>query len=360
MRKSAGILLLGLGMLFLVSASLNARSAPNLSYLMGTFLPGLLFLIFGLLLRREDIEKSGSANDHARVQQFKERGELGILVGVGTMFLGSGLGQQDPDRLLMGIAVSLIGSAAMLWGCVNYMRWKGYSGWFGVLGYLLLPGLIALACFPNRRKQLIQQRQAEDDIAVQRLIAADQASGWRYMLMLLPLGLIFLGVASLDGAMRSNLDPAEWQLVERPDLGFQVQMPGVPRLDQNTQPTPSGNVQVYKFSVMPKGKKELFMLIAIRFPESINQGIGGSQGVLALGRQDLMTSSQGKLKSESQIELNGYPGLEMEVLPPKGAIIKSRMYATDNQLYQASIHVPKIRLESDDVHKFFDSLQLAD
>lgn len=53
MRKTFGAILIGLGLLSIIISSLNARNAANPSYLSGTFLPGLVFLIFGLALRRE-------------------------------------------------------------------------------------------------------------------------------------------------------------------------------------------------------------------------------------------------------------------------------------------------------------------
>jgi hypothetical protein len=48
--KTASVILLVLGCLFLAVAGINARNAPSISYLMGSFLPGLLCLIVGLAL----------------------------------------------------------------------------------------------------------------------------------------------------------------------------------------------------------------------------------------------------------------------------------------------------------------------
>jgi hypothetical protein len=48
----------------------------------------------------------------------------------------------------------------------------------------------------------------------------------------------------------------------------------------------------------------------------------------------------------------------MEVVPPKGAIIKAQIYATTNQIYQVAVHVPQIRLTSADVQKFFEPFNL--
>ena len=101
------------------------------------------------------------------------------------------------------------------------------------------------------------------------------------------------------------------------------------------------------------------MIVAIRFPDDASDQLGGTAGLLEMGRQDFLIASKGQIQSEKQIALSGFPGLELEVLPPKGAIMRARIYATKHQVFQALVGVPKVRLSSDDVQKFFDSFQLS-
>jgi lipopolysaccharide export LptBFGC system permease protein LptF len=51
--KLVGILLIVLGVLLLGSAGISAPRAENASYLIGTFMPGLLCLIVGLILAQK-------------------------------------------------------------------------------------------------------------------------------------------------------------------------------------------------------------------------------------------------------------------------------------------------------------------
>jgi hypothetical protein len=158
--------------------------------------------------------------------------------------------------------------------------------------------------------------------------------------------------------IRSKIDPAEWKEVAPAQVGFQALMPGTPRQDHQTQQTPAGNIELDKFIVEPKGKNELFMVMSMRFPDAVGRALGGPQKLLELGRKDVLAASQGQLKSEKQITLNDWPGLEMEVLPATGGILKSRVYATNNQLYTVTVGVSQVRLSSEDVQTFFESFKL--
>jgi hypothetical protein len=378
--KAAGVVLLVLGLVFLALAGINASKAPNISYLVGTFLPGLVCLILGLILGQTmkqqpgshadeegaqaavadwDLCEHSSSADHARADAFKLSANLGIGCGIVLMFVGSTIAQGAEGKFLIGSLFVFAGFAWELWGCVNYMRWKGYSGWFGLFGYLLLPGLLILVCFPNRRKRALQKHSPDQIGEIEALLKEDRRPGYRFLLSLVPLGLLSITLGGLAFSIGSSIGAAEWKEVAAPEVGFHAFMPGTPRLEQNTQETPAGNVELHKFTVEPKGKRELFMIVSVRVPMDVSRELGGTERLLELGRQDLLSASQGQLLSERQIRLGSCPGLELEVLPPKGAIVKARIYATANQFYQVAVHVPRIRLASADVQKFFDSFRLS-
>jgi hypothetical protein len=156
----------------------------------------------------------------------------------------------------------------------------------------------------------------------------------------------------------SGIPAGNWKEVTHRELGFQVLMPGNPREEQKSQQTPVGNVETYKFTVMAMYGKEMYLIVTLRFPDAISQQMGGPEKLLQLAKQDVIVTSRGEIQSEKPIMMAGYPGLELEVSPEGGGIMRIRVYATRNQTYQVYAMIPKARQNSNDVERFLDSFLL--
>ena len=172
---------------------------------------------------------------------------------------------RGPESSLFGLTTWFGGWALAIWGCVNYARWKGHSGWFGLMGYLLLPGLIILVCLPNKRKRMRQTDESGLFAEMDRLVEQDRRSGHRYLLTLLPLGVLFVAAGAFVFVSQSNIDPAEWKVVAPPDAGFQALMPGALQQQQTLQETPAGKVELLKLAVQPTSKKEMYAIVSGTF-----------------------------------------------------------------------------------------------
>lgn len=78
-------------------------------------------------------------------------------VGVGFGLLGQVLGKVLMDStsqglVLLGSVVAIVAAIVFIWGCAQYAKAKGHSGWFGLLGLLWLIGLIVLFFLPDKHK----------------------------------------------------------------------------------------------------------------------------------------------------------------------------------------------------------------
>lgn len=50
--------------------------------------------------------------------------------------------------------IALIGMILFFYGLYNYAKAKGYSGWFALLGFLYIIGLVILVILPDKRKNV--------------------------------------------------------------------------------------------------------------------------------------------------------------------------------------------------------------
>jgi len=59
---------------------------------------------------------------------------------------------KDHTEVLLGVAVLLAALVVFIWGCAQYAKAKGQSGWFGLFGLLSIIGLLVLFFLPDRHK----------------------------------------------------------------------------------------------------------------------------------------------------------------------------------------------------------------
>jgi len=315
MARIASAVFLVLGGLALVAAVSIASNAPNFQYIIGSFIPGFLLVIIGLKIRQEsnrtltalpaddDAETTEGIEapvqhsfvvDTKRANAFKVNANLGIIVGIVLMVLAGSMARGE-EGIPFAWIISLIGLACVIWGCVSYMRWKGYSGWFGFFGYLFLLGLAILACFPNRRKRILKGHDPEE---IEALDEKDRRRGFRYLLTLTPIvvfGIVFGCIVFYGG---SNIKADQWTEFAPEGMEFQVLMPGTPQVEQTSQQTPAGPVEMHKFTVWTKGKSEFFMVIVLEFPEDVGRQLGGERKLLQAAQG--MSSWPPKGKSETK------------------------------------------------------------
>jgi len=166
--------------------------------------------------------------------------------------------------------------------------------------------------------------------------------------------------ASAPSSKVAVSDSFEWQPLSRPDLGFQAKMPATPRSVQDTQDAGRGLVVRNKFIAEPKGKNEVYVIESVRILSMKNTKLmAGTEKLLKLGKNDLLGTYKGEIQSEIRIPPDPYPGLGLEILQANGSVVIAEIYARGNQVFELYAQVPKSRLASGDVKKFFDSFNIS-
>jgi hypothetical protein len=383
--KAAGVVLVVVGCFLLAATGTRAPEYPSIGPVLAAFLPGLLCLIagFGLVqagsraaepLNRGDDGKQTKHTEgtfaglpeypsvrigHPRGDEFQLPALLGIVSGFLLVFLSNGVASKTEGGLVHRVLLLAAGFACEVWGCVNYARRKGLSGFLGLLGYVFLPGVILLACLPNRRRRSFEKYDLglEDDS--QALARDDQRPGYRYLLTLAPLVLALAAAGFFISTSHAGIDPAEWQEFAPAGDGFRVLMPGRPSYDKSNEETPFGPLELLLCTVEPEGRHEQFRIVSYRIPQRLARRQGADKLMLEFARKELISIYDGKVKSEKPVVIGDRDGLELEILPSKGAILKARIIWAKDRVYTAVVHVPIIRVASDDVQKFLDSFEVV-
>jgi drug/metabolite transporter (DMT)-like permease len=87
------------------------------------------------------------------LKEFKRRTNIGVGFGWIIMLIGSVQARsQSSAASVLGLCLLLVGAVLFVWGCVQYAKGKGQSGYWGALGLLWLLGLVALFFLPDRHK----------------------------------------------------------------------------------------------------------------------------------------------------------------------------------------------------------------
>ncbi|MGI0134172.1 MAG: hypothetical protein ACREBW_04360 [Candidatus Micrarchaeaceae archaeon] len=85
--------------------------------------------------------------------EYKTKTNIGVGLGIVAELVGNFL--LDPTsraQAVLGAVIILVGFVMFIWGCVQYAKGKGHSGWFGLLGLVSIFGLLVLVFLPDRHK----------------------------------------------------------------------------------------------------------------------------------------------------------------------------------------------------------------
>jgi len=87
------------------------------------------------------------------LSEYKTKTNIGVGLGIIGQIIGRTLIDTKADgEVLLGAAIILAALVVFIWGCAQYAKAKGQSGWFGLFGLLSIIGLLVLFFLPDRHK----------------------------------------------------------------------------------------------------------------------------------------------------------------------------------------------------------------
>ncbi|MFC1710158.1 hypothetical protein ACFL0F_00665 [Patescibacteria group bacterium] len=108
-----------------------------------------------------DVNSQGAQNNEQGTKtkspsEYKKIANLWLIIGFLIWLAGNAVRQYYLSMAIIGWLLFLIGFSMFIFGCMNYVKAKGYHWAFGLLGILSLIGLIILVLLPNKNKVLDQ------------------------------------------------------------------------------------------------------------------------------------------------------------------------------------------------------------
>ena len=172
--------------------------------------------------------------------------------------------------------------------------------------------------------------------------------------MRMPCLVLGLTAASLLGSQDKD---AAWKEYASKEGRFVVLMPGVPVEQKENVKTPSGPIDLTMAVVERKKEETAYLVIFSEFPEAVLKK-GTADQRLDYARNRAAASTKGKLTSEIKIRLGDYPGRELHLEVEGKGMVRLRMYAVKDRLYQLLVAGPKERALGKEADRFLTSFQL--
>jgi hypothetical protein len=173
--------------------------------------------------------------------------------------------------------------------------------------------------------------------------------------------LVVLAISAVSVGFRS---PADW-LQFRAD-GYSALFPVKPTANTKTIPSELGELQlnINMYDASKSGKKDdnlIYMSMSTEYPQSaVHSDMKEKLPTLFRGAIDgSVKNVNGKLLSEKEIGLDGYPGREIKVDFKDGlAIINARYYLVKNRMYAIQTITLTERFPNESQERFMSSFQL--
>lgn len=269
--------------------------------------------------------------------------ELAPLPSIEGDYLGVRPGSRLPGYLLLTAAVPLLIPALALgviaWSDGTVGVWPAVL--WCVLGVVLAGGVIGLSLIRG--------------LSVGARLGISLGIGGAALLAVL----LYLIVAHILPT-RSRVPEEAWQSYWNPAGRYQVLMPGRPQVIERVEQTPVGPVTLYGAMLEAREADLVFMVMFADYPPNFADPLV-AEGVLRGMIGGFAQGAKGKLRSETDVRVGGHQAIEaiIDVSGPKKGLVVGRFFMVRNRAYMVTVLGARIRPNSADVRKFFESFELT-
>lgn len=146
---------------------------------------------------------------------------------------------------------------------------------------------------------------------------------------------------------------AEWPRFKSTEENFTISMPGEPKQERNSARGPFGNGH-HIYSIESNDTSYTISNSVFDNPPAQPKDI---KRILDFARDLVLMVTSGKLLSDKDISLDGFPGREVRIEKEK-KLWTLHAYVVKGRMYQLMTTEPKAKEQSPDAARFFDSFKL--
>ncbi len=163
-----------------------------------------------------------------------------------------------------------------------------------------------------------------------------------------------------DGKVWSPHDAAADRWIEFSPAGgrFEVELPGLPSIGQETVATSAGGMVVNRFELEREEFRDRFSVQYADYPEQLLRQMKTTDAVLSGAASADIDRFKGKLVSEKTLTREPYPAKELYIENAEAAM-RLRMYLVNGRLYKLQAVRPKNMISTVDDEKFMSSFSLV-
>jgi hypothetical protein len=158
------------------------------------------------------------------------------------------------------------------------------------------------------------------------------------------------------GAAQTENLPAGWRVFTSNEGSFTIHLPGPPSESKQRVPTAAANLDVHLFVVETKDDRAYVVSYCDLPAAEVKPG--NEEKRLDLAREGAVTNSRGKLRSEKEYKVDGYPGRELEIDADKTQI-RMRIIVVNQRLYQVMAMGSAKVIRGKDSALFLDSFKVS-
>lgn len=171
---------------------------------------------------------------------------------------------------------------------------------------------------------------------------------------------LFILVAG-SGAVLTRCATAEeaWQLVKPDGLGFSIEMPKRPNVEEEDVDLGEGtSAKTRTFQII--SESVIYDVTVADYPKGAVEAAGGEAQALDNARDGMLQSVMRPLKSETKIEYVGRATRELLVDMTKPFTLRSRIFIVGDRLFNVGAITLDANVRSAPVERYFASFSLTD